>query len=68
MNDRTLKTLDADIRSRRDEVSRLRGQLEDIEDYLDILEARRRALRQPKLTQAKVAVRYGVADEMRKRA
>ena len=68
MNDRPLKTLDADIRSKRDEVSRLRGQLEDIEDYLDILEARRRALRQPKLTQAKVAARYGAAVGMRKRA
>ena len=60
MTDIALKELDADIRKRRKQVSQLRQDLEDMEDYLDILEARRRSLGKPRLTQAQVEKRYAV--------
>ncbi len=58
MTELALKELDADIRKRREQVSQLRHDLEDMEDYLDILEARRRSLGKPLLTQTQVERRY----------
>ena len=58
MTETALKELDADIRKRREQVSQLLHDLEDMEDYLDILEARRRALGKPQLTQAQAERRY----------
>ena len=60
MTDIALKELDTDIRKRRKQVSQLRQDLEEMEDYLDILEARRRSLGKPRLTQAQVEKRYAV--------
>jgi hypothetical protein len=60
MSETTLKVLDADIRKRRQEVGRLRDDLEELEDYLDILEARRQSIGKPRQTQAQVERRYGV--------
>ena len=58
MTDIALKELDADIRKRRKQVGRLREDLEDMEDYLDILEARRKSLGRNALTQAQAGRRY----------
>ena len=58
MTEPALKELDADIRKRREQVSQLRHDLEDMEDYLDILEARRKSLGKPQLTQAQAERRY----------
>ena len=58
MTDIALKELDTDIRKRRKQVTQLRQDLNDMEDYLDILEARRRSLGKPRLTQAQVEKRY----------
>ena len=60
MTKATLKILDADIRKRRREVTRLQEDLEDLEDYLDILEARRKSLGKSTLTQAEAECRYSV--------
>ena len=59
MTKATLKTLDADIKKRRRDVTRLQEDLADLEDYLDILEARRKSLGKSTLTQAEVERRYG---------
>ena len=58
MTDIALKELDADIRKKRKQVTQLRQDLEDMEDYLDILEARRRSIGKPRLTQTEVGKRY----------
>ena len=60
MTDIALKELDADIRKRRKQVTQLRQELEDMEDYIDILEARRKSLGKPRLTHAQVEKRYAV--------
>ena len=44
MTEAVLKDVDAEIRRRRTEVTKLHEQLEDLEDYLDVLEARRRSV------------------------
>ena len=58
MTDIALKELDADIRKRKRQVSQLRQDLADMEDYLDVLEARRRSLGKLQLTQAQAERRY----------
>jgi predicted nuclease with TOPRIM domain len=58
MTEATLRLLELDLKKRRREVSRLRDDLEELEDHLHILEARRKALGKPKLTQAQVERRY----------
>ena len=58
MTEPALKDLDADIRKRRQQVGQLRQDLEAMEDYLDLLEARRRSLGKPLLTQAQAHRRY----------
>jgi len=58
MTEATLKLLDSGLKRRRQEVNRLRGDLADLEDHLDILEARHESLGKPKLTQAQAERRY----------
>ena len=58
MTEPALKELDADIRKKRQQVGQLRQDLEDMEDYLDVLEARRKSLGKPLLTQAQAERRY----------
>ena len=53
-----LKKVDAEIKRRRSEVTRLHEQLEDLEDYLDVLEARRRAVNKPTFTQSEMEKRF----------
>jgi predicted nuclease with TOPRIM domain len=60
MTEATLKLLDGDLKKRRQEVNRLRDDLENLEDHLDLLEARQKALGKPKLTQAQAERRYAV--------
>ena len=60
MTKATLKILDADIKKRRREVTRLQQDLEDLGDCLDILKARRKSLGESTLTQAEAERRYGV--------
>lgn len=60
MTDIALKELDADIRKKRKQVTQLRQDLEDMEDYLDVLEARRRSIGKPNLTQAQVEKRFAI--------
>jgi uncharacterized coiled-coil DUF342 family protein len=55
-----LSHLDAQIRRRRSEVSRLQVELKDLDDYLDVLEARRRAVGKRTHTQAQMEKRYRV--------
>ena len=58
MTEPALKELDADIRKKREQVSQLRHDLEEMEDYLDVLEARRKSLGKPLITQAQAERRY----------
>jgi chromosome segregation ATPase len=58
MTKTALKQLDADIESRREQLGRLREDLEQLEDWLDGLEARRSSLGQPRLSQAEMERRY----------
>jgi len=60
MTKATLKILDADIKKRRREVTRLQQDLEDLEGCLDILKARPKSLGESTLTQAETERRYGV--------
>ena len=54
-----LERVDAEIRRRRSEVTRLHAELEDLDDYLDVLEARRRAGGKRTFSQADMEKRYG---------
>ena len=58
MTKAVLERVDNEIKQRRSEVTRLHTQLEDLEDYLDGLEARRRASGKPTYTQAEMEKRY----------
>jgi hypothetical protein len=58
MTKAVLERVDNEIKRRRTEVSRLHTELEDLEDYLDVLEARRRAIGKPTLTQTEMEKRY----------
>ena len=62
MNKAVLERVDTQIKRRRTEVTRLHAELEDLEDYLDGLEARRRALGKPTYTQAEMEKRYRVGN------
>lgn len=50
--------MNEDIKKRRREVSQLHKDLEELEDHLDIFEARRKSLGKPTLTQAEMERRY----------
>jgi Skp family chaperone for outer membrane proteins len=58
MTKAVLERVDTAIKRRRTEVTRLHAKLEDLEDYLDVLEARRRALGKRTYTQAEMEKRY----------
>jgi LytS/YehU family sensor histidine kinase len=48
------------ISRKREQIATLREDLEDLNDYLDLTEARLRDVGKPRLTQAEVKKRYGV--------
>ena len=58
MTKAVLKQVDNEIKQRRVQVTQLHTELEDLEDYLDVLEARRRALGKKTLTQSEMEKRY----------
>jgi len=54
------KNLVRSIHQKREQIATLREELEDMNDYLDIAEARVRDEGKSRLTQAEVKKRYGV--------
>jgi P2-related tail formation protein len=48
------------IRRKRAQIEALRDELEDLNDYLDVIEARVRDEGKPRLTHAEVKRRYGL--------
>ena len=54
------RKIDRTIRQKREQLLGLREEIEDIIDYLDILEARARDAGKPRLTHAEVKKRYGL--------
>ena len=60
MTKAVLERVDAEIRRRRTQVDKLQADLGDLEDYLDVLAARRQAVGKPNYTQAEMKLRYRV--------
>ena len=60
MTKAVMERVDTEIKRRRTEVTRLHVELEDLEDYLDVLAARRRAIGKRTYTQAEMENRYRV--------
>lgn len=58
MTKAVLENADAEIKHRRRQVAQMHEELEDLEDYLDVLEARRRSLGKKNYTQAEMEARY----------
>ena len=54
------RTVVRSISRKREQIATLRDELEDLNDYLDLVEARVRDDGKPRLTQAEVKKRYGV--------
>jgi LytS/YehU family sensor histidine kinase len=54
------KTVVRSIRQKREQIATLREELEDLNDYLDVTEARVRDQGKARLTHAEVKKRYGV--------
>jgi LytS/YehU family sensor histidine kinase len=54
------KTVLRSISSKREQIVTLREELEDLNDYLDLTEARVRDEGKPRLSHAEVKKRYGV--------
>ncbi len=54
------KTVVRSIRQKREQIATLREELEDLNDYLDLTEARVRDEGKPRLSHAEVKKRYGV--------
>ena len=54
------KTVARSIRRKREQITALREELEDLNDYLDLVEARVRDDGKPRLTHAEVKRRYGL--------
>jgi hypothetical protein len=48
------------IKTKREELAAIREELEDLFDYLDLLEARARDEGKPRLTHAEMKKRYGL--------
>jgi hypothetical protein len=48
------------LRQKREELASIRADIEDLMDYLDIVEARARNLGKPRLTHAEVKRRFAV--------
>ncbi len=61
MTEFVLKDVDAEIKRKRSEVTKLQEHLEDLEDYLDVLEARRRSVGKPTFTQKAMEKRFPTA-------
>lgn len=55
-----LKKVNADIRKKRVEVTRLQEELEDLVDYLDVISARQRSLGKRTYTQEEMEHRYRI--------
>jgi len=58
MTKAVLEKVDAEIKRRREQVAQMHEDLEYLEDYLDVLEARRRAIGKRTYTQAEMERRY----------
>jgi Skp family chaperone for outer membrane proteins len=58
MTKAVLERVDVEIKRRRSEVSRLHAELEDLDDYLDVLAARQRAAGKRTYKQAEIEKRY----------
>jgi hypothetical protein len=58
MTKAVLERVDVEIKSRRTQVAQMHEELEDLEDYLDVLEARQRSLGKKTYTQAEMEARY----------
>jgi Skp family chaperone for outer membrane proteins len=58
MTKAVLEQVGSEIKRRRTEVNRLQAELEDLEDCLDVLEARRRAIGKRTYTQAEMERRF----------
>ena len=54
------QTVVRSISRKREQIATLREELEDLNDYLDLTEARVRDAGKPRLTQAEVKKRYGL--------
>jgi LytS/YehU family sensor histidine kinase len=54
------KTVVRSIRQKREQIATLREELDDLNDYLGVTEARARDEGRPRLTRAEVKKRYGV--------
>ena len=54
------RTVVRSISRKREQIATLRDELEDLNDYLDLVEARVRDEGKPRLTQAEVKKRFGV--------
>jgi LytS/YehU family sensor histidine kinase len=54
------QTVVRSISSKREQIATLREEMEDLNDYLDLTEARVRDEGKPRLTHAEVKKRYGV--------
>jgi hypothetical protein len=52
------ENVDMEIKNRRQQVAQMHEELEDLEDYLDVLEARRKSLGKKTYTQAEMEERY----------
>ena len=58
MTKAVLERVDTEIKNHRIQVAQMHEELEDLEDYLDILEARRQSLGKKTYTQAEMEARY----------
>lgn len=58
MTKTVLKQFDNEIKQRRQQVSQLQSDLEELEDYLDVLTARRQSLGKKTATQAEMEKCY----------
>ncbi|HEX4350461.1 MAG TPA: hypothetical protein VH251_08740 [Verrucomicrobiae bacterium] len=58
MTSATLEKVDTEIKKRRAQVMELHAELEDLEDYLDILEARKNSMGKKTFSQAEMERRY----------
>jgi len=54
------KTVVRSIRQKREQIATLREELDNLNDYLDVTEARARDEGRPRLTHAEVKKRYGI--------
>lgn len=60
MTKATQQTVVREISRKREQIATLREELEDLNDYLDVTEARVRDEGKPRLTHDEVKKRYGV--------